>query len=141
MVLMNSDPAGLLQHVVDALDPWFEVSYMVPSDVPLATAMLDTDVFVTSGGRTVFEAAALGVPTVVIPQHERESGHGHLGDGRNIVTDLEGVLDAVTTLMTDRALRVRMSAKARVDGYGGQRIVAACEWLMNGYGGKYLSPR
>lgn len=140
LVLLNSDPAGMLQHVVEELDPWFNVSYMVPSDIPLAMAMADTDVLVTSGGRTVFEAAAFGVPTVVIPQHEREARHMHLGKGRNIVTDLDGVRDAVTALMTDRALRVRMSANSRIDGLGGQRIVDACEWLMKGYGGKYLRP-
>jgi len=110
------------------------VSYMVSSDVPLAVAMAETDVLVTSGGRTVLEAAALGVPTVVIPMHEREWSHTHLGGEKNLVSSLETVRDDVTTLMTDRVLRVRYSANGRLDGLGGQRIVAACEWLMSGYG-------
>ena len=134
LVLLNSDPTGLLQSVIGELDPWFEVSYMVPSDVPLAVAMAETDVLVTSGGRTVLEAAALGVPTVVIPMHEREWSHTHLGGEKNLVSSLETVRDDVTTLMTDRVLRVRYSANGRLDGLGGQRIVAACEWLMSGYG-------
>lgn len=139
MVLMNSDPTGMLQKVVKELDPWFEVSYMVPSDIPLAVAMADTDVLVTSAGRTVFEAAALGVPTVVLPQHDREDEHWHLGDMRNLVTDLEHVRSDVEVLMTDRQLRVLLSATARIDGLGGQRIVAACEWLMKGLGSSYLT--
>lgn len=139
LVMLNSDPSGMLQRVVDELDPWFDVSYMVPSDVPLAVAMSETDVLVTSGGRTVFEAGALGVPTVVIPQHEREAMHTHLGGGRNLVTDVDGVRDAVTELMFDRALRVKMSAASRLDGLGGQRIVAACEWLIKGYGADWIS--
>lgn len=141
LVMLNSDPAGMLQDVVAALDPWFNVKYMVPSDVPLAALMKEADVLVTSGGRTVFEAAAVGVPTVVIPQHERENGHGHLGRGRNLVArDPAEARAAVEELMTDRALRVRMSAAARIDGLGAHRIVHACEWLMKGYGGRYLSP-
>ena len=139
LVMLNSDPSGKLQQVVDELDPWFEVSYMVPSDVPLAVAMADTDVLVTSGGRTVFEAGALGVPTVVIPQHDREAMHSHLGGGRNIVTDVGGVREAVNAAMFDRALRVRMSAASRLDGLGGQRILAACEWLIKGYGPQWIN--
>jgi spore coat polysaccharide biosynthesis predicted glycosyltransferase SpsG len=138
LVLLNTDPMGMLQSIVEALDPWFEVSYMVPSDVPLAVAMADADVLVTSGGRTVFEAAALGIPTVVIPQHKRESEHGHLGNGRNLISTLEHVREDVEQLMVNRQLRVRLSANGRIDGFGGQRIAQACEWLMNGYG-PYIS--
>jgi spore coat polysaccharide biosynthesis predicted glycosyltransferase SpsG len=139
LVLLNTDPTGMLQRVVAELDPWFEVAYMVPSDVPLAVAMAGTDVLVTSGGRTVLEAAALGVPTVVLPQHPREAAHGHLGKGRNLLSTLAHVRDDVEQLMVNRQLRVRLSANARIDGLGGQRIVAACEWLMKGYGASYLS--
>lgn len=138
LVLLNTDPSGMLQKVVEELDPWFEVSYMVPSDVPLAVAMADADVLVTSGGRTVFEAAALGVPTVVIPQHERESLHTHLGNGRNLISTLEHVREDVEQLMVNRQLRVHLSATGRIDGLGGQRISKACEWLMSGYG-PYIS--
>lgn len=139
LVLLNTDPMGMLQSIVEELDPWFEVSYMVPSDVPLAVAMADADVLVTSGGRTVFEAAALGVPTVVIPQHKREALHGQLGNGRNLVSTLEHVRADVEQLMVNRQLRVHLSATGRIDGLGGQRIATACEWLMKGYGSKYLS--
>jgi spore coat polysaccharide biosynthesis predicted glycosyltransferase SpsG len=138
LVLLNTDPMGMLQSIVNELDPWFEVSYMVPSDVPLAVAMADADVLVTSGGRTVFEAAAFGIPTVVIPQHKRESEHVHLGNGRNLISTLEHVREDVEQLMVNRQLRVRLSANGRIDGFGGQRIAQACEWLMNGYGKDYL---
>jgi len=37
--------------------------------------MADTDIAITSGGRTVFELAAFGIPTVVIAQNERETTH------------------------------------------------------------------
>jgi len=141
LVLLNTDPTKMLQQVIDKLDPWFEVSYMVPSDVPLAIAMADADVLVTSAGRTVYEAAALGVPTVVIPQHKREAAHGHLGNGRNLVSTLEHVREDVEQLMVNRQLRVVLSANARIDGLGGQRIVAACEWLMRDLGPSYLSSR
>ena len=139
LVLLNSDPSGFLSAVVEELDPWFDVAYMVPSDIPLAVAMSEMDVLVTSGGRTVFEAAAFGIPTVVVPQHARELEHAHLGRGRNLVASLGDVREKVEEAMTNRRLRVVMSANARVDGLGGQRIVAACEWLMKGYGPEWIS--
>ena len=139
LVLLNSDPSGFLPAVVDELDPWFEVTYTVPSDIPLAVAMAEADVLVTSGGRTVFEAAALGIPTVVVPQHSRELDHTHLERGRNLVASIGEVRERVEEAMVDRRLRAVMSANARIDGLGSHRIVQACEWLMKGYGAEWLN--
>ena len=41
----------------------------------ISRIMADAQIAITSNGRTVYELAHMNVPTVVIPQHERERTH------------------------------------------------------------------
>jgi len=45
--------------------------------------MYSSDIVITSGGRTMYEVASLGIPCLVLCQNERELTHlfGHAGNG------------------------------------------------------------
>ena len=44
----------------------------------MAAEMLDADLILTSAGRTVYEAAAVGTPVAVLAQGARDATHSHL---------------------------------------------------------------
>lgn len=76
--------------------------------------MSEADVAVTSGGRTVYELASLGVPTIVLAQNEREMRHTfacidngviNLGLGYTL-SDAE-IEEALLRVYKDAALRGR----------------------------------
>ena len=67
---------------------------VVKSTSRISDFMAGADVAVTSGGRTVFELAALAVPTIVICQNDREMTHRFATEAHGI-TNL-GHRDAVT---------------------------------------------
>lgn len=100
----------------------------------MAEEMLRSDVLICSAGRTVFEAATLGIPTVVLAQNEREARHRMLNDGNiylgigSLVPDaIIGV--AVMRLLADVELRRDLSRR-RIDGLGALRIVHEVEGLL-----------
>ena len=108
-------------------------------DRPVAEAMHQADILITSAGRTVYEAAAVGIPTVVLAQNLRETTHAHLGfEHGNIylglgklVTD-KMIVDTIDTLSYNRDLRQELSERGRPDGLGLDRIVHAVEGLLGG---------
>lgn len=122
------------------------VTYLTPpatadSKVPVAREMQKADLLITSAGRTVYEAMAVGVPTVVLAANLREARHCHLGpDHGNLYMGLaEEVLKDATTLprtvaslLDSYALRSEMSIRGRqmVDGKGASRIVRIVEDLL-----------
>ena len=74
--------------------------------------MARADLAVTSAGRTVFELASLGVPTVVIPQNDRECRHAFALESPGVVplpraSELDALefYEAVTTLLGDEGER------------------------------------
>lgn len=95
----------------------------------VAERMHQADLLITSGGRTVFEAAAVGIPTIVLCQNMRETTHSHLGVG-NLDLGLGTLVDPTTLAYTvrrvlaDRDLRADLSAtaKASIDGHGADRV-------------------
>jgi len=96
--------------------------------------MRTSDLLITSGGRTVFEAAAVGIPTIVMAQNLRETTHTHLGyEHGNVYLGLgklvtpQTLLDTVCQVALDHELRVDLSARGRPDGKGLDRIVAKIE--------------
>lgn len=128
----GTDPSGLLEVARDALYPLpnISVSEVVPAaEVSVAAEMHDADLLITSGGRTVFEAAAVGIPTIVMCQNQRELTHTHLGVG-NINLGLGRLVQPdqlrwhVEQLLGDYEVRRDMSAtaKASIDGYGADRV-------------------
>mgnify|MGYP001820054167 CR=1 FL=1 len=74
--------------------------------------MARADLAITSAGRTVFELASLGVPTVVIPQNDRECRHAFALESPGVVplpraSELDALefFEAVTTLLESEAER------------------------------------
>ena len=132
----GTDPAKLTDLVGAAMlnddgdgSRW-DVDVVFPSDQrSVAAAMHDADLLITSGGRTVFEAAAVGIPTIVMCQNMRETTHTHLGVGNinlgigRLVTP-EQLRHVVTETLNDYELRRDMSATAKksIDGYGAARV-------------------
>lgn len=77
-----------------------------------------SDVIFTSGGRTTFETAVLGKPTIVLCQNERElthhfacnrNGFMNLGLGENL--NSQQILDKFKLLVNDYNLRVSLHEK------------------------------
>lgn len=79
--------------------------------------MARADVAVTSAGRTVFELASLGVPTVVVPQNDRECQHAFALGSPGVValpraSELEDLefQGAVHEVIASELLRSKLSA-------------------------------
>jgi spore coat polysaccharide biosynthesis predicted glycosyltransferase SpsG len=137
----GTDPAGLTELAKFATQQW-DVDVIAPGDDrSVAAAMHDADLLITSGGRTVFEAAAVGIPTIVMCQNMRETTHTHLGRG-NLNLGLGRMVDpdrltyVVQQTLEDYELRRDMSqeAKASIDGRGADRVRAIIEHV--GYFGE-----
>jgi len=134
----GTDPSHLGERVAKALTNVGDVTLIPPhADAEVAFLMMEHDVLVTSAGRTVYEAAAVGIPTVVIAQNAREASHVHLGNANlylgigSVVTD-EQIQSTVRGLLADTTLRedLSMSSRKSVDGLGLQRIAWRVEGLL-----------
>lgn len=147
----GTDPAGLNARFSKALDgyqprvlagpgaPHHRIdSRFVVVGAQMAEEMHNADLLVTSQGRTQFEAAAMGIPTITIAANERESRHvrcpGHLHLGLHATVSDARVAEVVARLFHDPALRQEMSATARraVDDQGVDRILWHIEGLLQG---------
>lgn len=107
----------------------------------MAAEMLAADVIVCSAGRTLYEAAFLGVPAVVLAQNARETSHTHLGPacgnlylGLGSLVDGDKIRRSVQQLLGSVTLRHELSVAARrgVDGRGVERVVFEVERLAKG---------
>lgn len=100
------------------------------------------DIAVSSGGRTVYELAAMGTPSIVIAQNDGEvermkllcehDAIEFLGHGRTVdFQSLPGYLDE---LAGNHERRIRLSTRGRdlVDGHGLKRIVAVLKQMFVG---------
>ncbi len=135
----GTDPTGLGK-IVSSLFPNHPVDWIqAGDDRAVAEAMHNADILITSAGRTVFEAAAVGIPTIVLSQNLRETTHTHLGyEHGNIYLGLgrmvsdKVIVDTVRVLGEDVTLRRELSKRGRPDGLGLDRIVHAIEGLLGG---------
>ena len=125
----GTDPSNLTGLAEFATQQW-DVDIIHPGDDrSIAVAMHDADLLITSGGRTVFEAAAVGIPTIVMCQNMRETTHTHLGVG-NINMGLGRLVDpdrltyVVQQTLEDYELRRDMNLEAgkSIDGFGADRV-------------------
>ena len=98
----------------------------------LHDALAETDIVVTAAGQTMLEALALGTPAVAIVTASNQLPGARLVAERELALVLErpepdAVLDALTRLAEDRALRVRLAERAQeaVDGDGARRVAHA----------------
>jgi CMP-N-acetylneuraminic acid synthetase/spore coat polysaccharide biosynthesis predicted glycosyltransferase SpsG len=97
----------------------------------MAAEMLDADLVLTSAGRTVYEAAAVGTPVAVLAQAARDATHSHLGYDSGVVflgigplVDDVHVVGVVQRLLGDYQLRNELSERLRssIDGRGAARV-------------------
>ena len=99
----------------------------------LATSMF----VVTSCGRTLYEAAAVGTPAIAIAANPRETTHAHLGPAHgNIYLGLHGEVrykeyaELYHRMVNDEHFRQQLADECKVDGKGAQRIARLVEGLM-----------
>jgi spore coat polysaccharide biosynthesis predicted glycosyltransferase SpsG/molybdopterin-guanine dinucleotide biosynthesis protein A len=137
----GTDPAGLTSKFGDVLRA--ALAHVVVADgiSNMAAEMHRADAIVCSAGRTVFEAARVGTPAVVVAQNVRETSHTHLGlEHGNIPLGLGELLDpadlvaAVRRLMDQPGVRQAMGerAQSQVDGLGLRRMVRVIEDIAEG---------
>jgi CMP-N-acetylneuraminic acid synthetase/spore coat polysaccharide biosynthesis predicted glycosyltransferase SpsG len=130
---MNGRVERLLKHGTDA---FIDVVFPRIPGRSMAEAMRQADLVVTSQGRTVHEAAAVGVPCLSIAVNERESRHAQLPGvvylGLAHTLSDAAILDAVNRLLGSPALRREMSVTALrvIDGRGLGRVVRMIEGLL-----------
>lgn len=114
-----------------------ENTLLIDSATNMATHFSESDLVITSCGRTVFEAAACGVPCVVICQNEREMKHRHITSQDGVISmglfseskTMHGLLHLFEELRRDPQMRRSMSEKSTeiVDGLGIFRIIGLIE--------------
>ena len=132
----GTDPAGRA-HIVgktlqdladDPTNHWLQRVATARPDQLMAKAMRDADVIVTSCGRTVHEACAIGRPVIAIPANTRESLHVHtpgviyLGSPYNVPQD--ELVGTLRTLLTKQDVAAELGQRLRsaVDHHGARRI-------------------
>ena len=103
----------------------------------MAKNLFESDIAITSGGRTVFETAACGTPCVVICQNERELRHRHIGERDGVISlglfeekkTMSELISEIEKLMNNHESRVQMSERSSqiVDGLGIFRIIGLVE--------------
>jgi spore coat polysaccharide biosynthesis predicted glycosyltransferase SpsG len=115
----------------------------------MARLMNESDIVLTSNGRTLYEAVSLGVPTISVSQNERELGHT-FGRDSGVIFDMgivdnfskEIFLETLNNLIVDYGLRSKISQKMlELDLRSGtERIIELIEggyneWTKNNYRG------
>ena len=80
--------------------------------------MMEADLAFTSAGRTTYELACIGVPSIVMTQNEREtthffadSQHGFENLGLGVKVPVQRIEDMFVTLVNDAVLREKMQVK------------------------------
>ena len=92
------------------------INATIVSNTKVITKYMEkADIAITSGGRTVFELASLGIPMIVINQNERESHHvfaqnelGVINLGLGKTLKYEQFREKVTELLGSSLLRKKM---------------------------------
>jgi CMP-N-acetylneuraminic acid synthetase/spore coat polysaccharide biosynthesis predicted glycosyltransferase SpsG len=107
----------------------------------MAAEMMSADLILTSAGRTVYEAAAVGTPVAVLAQAARDATHAHLSYHGGVVflgigplVDDLHVVGVVERLLADYDLRVELSERLRdsLDGRGSARIGHRIRAMLKG---------
>ena len=103
--------------------------------------MINADVAITSGGRTVFELAAIGVPTIVVCQNERETEHSFASNENGIINlglcdqvSEQLIADTFAKVLQDNEFRQTLLAKIKaIDLSGGKaRVIGEINGLLSG---------
>lgn len=107
-------------------DTQFQFKTSVPC---LLSEMSEHDVAITSGGVTPFEAAAIGLPTLVLATepHERVIGEYLEATGSSIYLGFRHSFSLISKLDQLKTAKMSSCALATVDGLGTQRVVDLIE--------------
>jgi CMP-N-acetylneuraminic acid synthetase/spore coat polysaccharide biosynthesis predicted glycosyltransferase SpsG len=106
---------------------------VIHSTNSISDIFIESDIAITSGGRTVLELASLEVPTVAICQNQRETTHhfAHIDNGivnlghRGQVKD-EDILETVSKLIIDQEYRNSLVEKMKaIDLQSGKKRVVS----------------
>ena len=110
---------------------------LIDTATDMVTHFSESDIVITSCGRTVFEAAACGVPCIAICQNEREMKHRHITSRDGVISlglfnndeTTDKLLTTFEELRRSRVRRISMSEKssAIVDGLGIFRVIGLIE--------------
>ncbi len=107
---------------LDLLKPYLNTHVRVHTNIKnISDFMLDADIAFTSGGRTTYELALIGTPSIVICQNERELTHffaneenGFVNLGLSTKVTSEMVLDAFVKLLPYE-MRVKSSSLMKLN--------------------------
>ena len=128
-VLKRLDKEVRIRIILGAAFPWDEklapllsreARFLVSRNIPdVAQVLQQADVALISGGTLLYEACALGVPSVVVCQNEEQRAEADVAHAAGAVINLgtnakvldENILSAVERLWTDAALREEMSSR------------------------------
>jgi len=139
----GTDPSRLVNKVTDALPGYIDSKRMTVvrpgEDRPVAELMQTHDLLITSAGRTVYEAALVGIPTIVLAQNSRETTHQHLGfEHGNVNLGLGRLVSdetlgrTVRDVLADYDLRCELSQAEGPDGRGIDRIIHRITGILEG---------
>lgn len=145
----GTDPANLTERVNNfARDRSEEWRFVTPPSWPeerrvyptwsngLASLFANSRFVITSAGRTLYEAAAVGTPALVIAQNVRESTHSHLGPeygniylGHATMVSNDTLDRAIDQMVKDNDLIDELSHNAvtSIDGKGLRRVLNILE--------------
>lgn len=149
----GTDPSDLtarLQSLLEDNDISQKVVYVQPPGSPkpsdkkevlphMASLLSSARMVFTSGGRTLFEAAATGTPAFVITQNIRESTHAHLGLGHGNMdlghhdfVSRNQILDIINLAFEDGHMLQEMSDRAfsSIDRKGLDRFLSLIEFTI-----------
>lgn len=92
----------------------------IKSDIKdMAAHIYNSDIAITSNGRTVYEVACLGVPCIAISQNEREVTHlfsricsGIINLGMGNTVSIDSIEHEIIKLISNYSLREQMSKKS-----------------------------
>ena len=122
------------QELQDILSDFAGTYELIQGSDNMAELMLWADLAITAGGLTKYETALTGTPSIIISQvahqadlaqeFQKEGTALNLGLGTKVSE--QGIAEAVSRLLRDKALRAKMSARGKklVDGRGIERIIA-----------------
>ncbi len=110
---------------------------LIEGSTNMAKHLQEADIAITSGGRTVFEAAACGTPCIVICQNQRELRHRHITSRDGVINlglfskefTMNKLIGVIEKLIENPSIRATMSERSSnlMDGLGLFRIIGLIE--------------
>ena len=101
----------------------------------MAAELFNADLVICSRGRTQYEAARASAPMIVVAANEREEAHCVVGGAWAVDRRrLDSGLSPMLRIMEDQGMREAcgMTARARVDDKGVDRLVALIDSMVHG---------